>query len=434
MQDLKRKVYIVDGARTPFVRARGKPNPLSAADLAVAAAKPLLERQSFEPQDLDQVIAGCVAPAPDEVNIARIIALRLGCGDQVPGWTVQRNCASGMQALDSASVEIQSGRSNLILAGGTECMSRAPLLYPVSMTEWLSELQGARTFSQKLKALLHFRLKHLKPIISLLKALTDPVVNLSMGQTAEKLADQFSISREEMDAYSVQSHRRAALAIEKELLKEVIPLFDWEGSVLSADNGVRADSSEDKLAKLKPVFEKPFGKVTAGNSSQITDGAAFLLLASEEAVNRYNLSPLAEIKDTAWAALDPSVMGLGPVYATHKILKANELDSSAVDFWEINEAFAGQLLACLKAMDDQQWCQHYLNEDKPLGAIPMEKLNLNGGAIAIGHPVGATGARLVLHLLHTLEEHQAKRGIASLCIGGGQGGAMLIERTGGVHG
>ena len=411
MKNKLKDVYVVDGLRTPFIKAMGKPNPLSAADLAVAAAGPLLARQPFKPSEIDEVIAGCVAPGADEVNIARIIALRTGCGIEVPAFTVQRNCASGLQALESAALNIRSGKSELVLAGGTECMSRAPLLYPNEMAIFLAQLRSRKGLIDQLKSLLQFRPYFLKPILSLLKGLSDPIVNLSMGQTAENLVYEFGITREAMDAFSVQSHDRASAAQEEGLFEEITPLFDWQGGMIESDNGVREGSTVEKLATLKPVFDKPFGSVTAGNSSQVTDGAAFLILASESSVKKYDLPILGKIVDTAWAALDPAIMGLGPVYAIQKLLQEQDLSLSDIDYWEMNEAFAAQMLACLKS----------------LGSIPPDKLNVDGGAIAIGHPVGATGARLVLHLLHVLKRNGAKRGIASLCIGGGQGGAMLVE-------
>lgn len=424
----KNTVYIVDGLRTPFIKVQGGPNPLSASDLAVTAARVLLARQSFKPEVIEEVIVGCASPAPDEMNIARLIALRLGCGDKCLGWTVQRNCASGLQAIDCASQDIASGRHDIVLAGGTECMSRAPLIFNDAMVEWLANFKMSRTFFKKIKALMQFRPQFIIPVIGLLKGLTDPYVNLSMGQTAENLGYQFNISREEMDALALSSHERALFAQEQGYFNEITPLCDWQGGIVEFDNGVRLDSSLEKLAKLKPAFDKPFGNVTAGNSSPVTDGAAFLILASEAAVKRYNLTVLGKIVETTWAALDPAVMGLGPVHAITKLLSAQQLSIQDIDYWEINEAFAVQVLACLKAMNDQDYCQTRLGLSHALGTIDIKRLNVDGGAIAVGHPVGASGARLVLHLLQVLKRHNAKRGIASLCIGGGQGGAMLLER------
>jgi acetyl-CoA C-acetyltransferase len=257
------------------------------------------------------------------------------------------------------------------------------------------------------------------PVISLLKALNDPVVNLSMGQTAEKLAFRYNISRTEMDQFAVQSQLRAAAATKNHLFKdELVPLFDWRGKCYEADTGIRADSSVEKLGQLKPVFDKPFGSVTAGNSSQISDGAALVILASKDAIQKYKLKPLARIVDVAWEALDPSVMGLGPAYSIAALLKKNKLSLKDIDYFEINEAFACQVIACIR----------YLEEHN-LGTIDQSKLNVDGGAIAMGHPVGASGARLTLHLCHTLQRNHAKYGIATLCIGGGQGGGMLIENV-----
>lgn len=428
MQNLLNPVYIVDGLRTPFIKAFLKPNPWSAADLAVAAAAPLLLRHPFSPKDIDEVIVGCVAPAADEANIARIIALRLGCGPKVMGWTVQRNCASGLQAIDNAMNDIAIGRHNLVLAGGTECMSRAPLLFPSTMAAWLADMQSAKGLLAKIGILAQFRPHFLKPVISLLKGLTDPVVNMTMGQTAEKLADMFNISRLDMDTFAVRSHQLVIAAQEKGYFNEITPLFDRKGKTFDSDSGVRVDSSLEKLAKLKPAFEKPFGLVTAGNSSQITDGAAFLVLASETAVKSYNLPVLGRILKTSWAALDPTVMGLGPVHAIAKLLSETKLKIKDIDYWEINEAFAGQVLACQKAMQDAVYCRDELGLDSALGLIDTDRLNVDGGAIAIGHPVGASGARLVLHLLEVLKRNNASKGVASLCIGGGQGGAILLER------
>jgi len=423
-----RPVFVVDGSRTPFLRTRGKPGPFHASDLAFQAGRNLLYRQAFSAQDLDQVILGCVMPGPHEVNIARVVALRLGCDNQVPAWTVQRNCASGLQAVDSAAQDIATGRSELVLAGGTESMSHAPLLFGNAMVAWLATLNAARSPADKVKTLTAFRPAFLKPVIGLLCGLTDPIVSLNMGQTAEILAHRFAISREQMDSYALRSHQRLSRAQENGHLEEIEVIYDHRGKFYAADDGLRADSSMEKLAKLKPVFDKPFGKVTAGNSAQITDGAAWLILASEEAIKKYELPVLGRIVDSQWAGLDPSQMGLGPVHAMAPVLKRNHLDSGDIDNWEINEAFATQVQACLSAWQDEAFCQQELGLDSAFSPIDEERLNIDGGGVAIGHPVGASGARIVLHTLKTLQRTGRKRGIASLCIGGGQGGAMLVER------
>jgi acetyl-CoA C-acetyltransferase len=424
-----RPVFVVDGSRTPYIKARGKPGPFSAADLAVAAGQPLLARQPFAAADLDEVILGCVMPSENEANIGRVAALRLGCGERVPAWTVQRNCASGMQSIDSAAQNIASGRSSLVLAGGVESMSRAPILYNYTMVHWLAAMARARTLPAKLKVLGRLRPGHFKPVIALLHGLTDPVVGLSMGQTAEILAHRFGITREMMNSFAVRSHRRLAGAHEKGYLDEIEVLYDTRGTVHDHDDGVRPDSSIEKLATLRPVFDKPLGNVTAGNSAQITDGAAWLVLASEDRVSRYNLPVLGQLIDIQWAGLDPAQMGLGPCYAMAPIMQRNGLDTPDIDFIEINEAFAAQVLACLAAWKDPEFCRDELGRESPFTAIDEARLNVDGGAVAIGHPVGSSGARIVLHLLKVLQRNNAKRGMASICIGGGQGGALLIERT-----
>jgi acetyl-CoA C-acetyltransferase len=427
-----RSVYVVDGARTPFLKSKNRPGVFSAADLATQAGRSLLVRQKFAPQELDEVILGCAAPSVDEVNIGRVAALRMGCGEKVPGWTVMRNCASGMQALDSGINSILAGKSNLVLAGGVDSLSRAPLLYNDRMVNWFSDMAGAKTGGQK--AGMFARLPFgalLNPVIGIMKGLTDPMVGLLMGQTAENLAHRFGITRQQMDAFSVRSHKRVAAAQEAGHLKagggEVEALYDPKGNAYVLDDGVRRDASMDGLAKLKPFFDRKYGNVTPGNSSQITDGGAWLILASDEAVRRHGLEPIGRIVDSQWAGLDPAQMGLGPVHAATPILRRHGMKLDGVDYWEINEAFAAQVLGCLAAWKDDQYCREQLGLDGAMGELDQEKLNVDGGAVALGHPVGASGARIVLHMLKLLKRKNAKRGMASICIGGGLGGAMLVE-------
>lgn len=424
-----RPVFVVDGSRTPFLKVRGKPGPFPAADLALGAGRPLLARQPFSPTDLDEVVLGCVMQGPDEANIARVAALRLGCGERVPAYTVQRNCASGLQALDSAAQDIAMGRADLVLAGGVESMSHAPLLLREEMVAWLGDWYAAKGLTQRARVLGRLRPAHLKPVIGLLRGLTDPVVGLSMGQTAENLAYRFDIDREAMDSFALRSHQRLAAARDAGHLSEIEPLWDTRGNVYDADDGLRRDTDMQRLGQLKPVFDKPFGAVTAGNSAQVTDGAAMLLLASEQAIKRHGLPVLGRIVDTHWAGVDPAQMGLGPVHASTPLLQRNRLGLEAIDHWEINEAFAAQVLACVAAWQDPKYCRDELGLGGPLGEIDPERLNVDGGGISLGHPVGASGARIALHLLQVLNRTGAKRGVATLCIGGGQGGAILLERV-----
>jgi len=430
MSTPKQPIYIVDGARTPFLKSRNRPGPFSASDLATAAGRALLLRQPFEPSALDEVILGCAAPSVDEVNIGRVAALRMGCGQKVPAWTVMRNCASGMQALDSAISNIVAGRADLVLAGGVDALSRAPLLFSDAMTVWLSNWYAAKTLGQRAALAAKFRPSLLAPVIGIMKGLTDPMEGLLMGQTAENLAWRFGITRAEMDAFAAGSHRRVIAAQKAGRLdREIVALYDAKGTVYAADDGVREDSTPENLAKLKPFFDRKYGSVTAGNSSQITDGGVFLVLASERAVEKHGLAPRGRIVDSQWAGLDPAQMGLGPVHAATPILQRHGLGLGDLDFWEINEAFAAQVIACLRAWESDDYCRTELGLPGALGALDPERLNVDGGAIALGHPVGASGARIVLHLLEVLERHDAKRGMAAICIGGGLGGAMLVERA-----
>jgi acetyl-CoA C-acetyltransferase len=425
-------IYVIDGARTPFLKSKNRPGPFSAADLATQAGRSLLARQPFAPDELDEVILGCAAPSVDEVNIGRVAALRMGCGEKVPAWTVMRNCASGMQAIDSGIANLLAGRSSVVLAGGVDALSRAPLLYGDKMVLWFSQMASTKTLPQRMALFARLPVTSLlAPVIGIMKGLTDPMVGLLMGQTAENLAYRFGITRAEMDAFSVRSHERVIRAQDEGRLApgggEVEALYDTKGNVYTLDDGVRRDASVQNLAKLRPFFDRKFGNVTPGNSSQITDGAAWLILASEDVVRNNNLRPLGRILDSEWAGLDPAHMGLGPVHAATPILRRNHLDLEDIDYWEINEAFAAQVLGCLAAWRDEEYCRDELGLAKPLGEINPERLNVDGGAIALGHPVGASGARIVLHLLRTLKRNNARRGMAAICIGGGLGGAMLVE-------
>ncbi|QJR05858.1 acetyl-CoA C-acetyltransferase (plasmid) [Sphingobium yanoikuyae] len=427
---MSRPVYIVDGARTPFLKARGGPGPFTPVDLAVQCGRPLLLRQKFAPTDFDQVILGCVNVIADEANPARVAALRLGCGTQTTAFTVQINCGSGMQSMDTAYRYIADGGSDLILAGGAEALSHAPLVFRQDAVQWFAAMQGDKNSPlASLKAASGFRPDFLKPIIGLERGLTDPITDLGMGQTAEILAHLFSISRADADAYAVESHKRLARAQAEGWLEgELVPAFARDGTVYSQDDGVRPDSSTEKLATLKPVFERPYGKVTAGNSSQISDGACWTILASQEAVERHGLMPRARIIDSQWSALDPAIMGLGPVLASTALLKRNGHALADIDLWELNEAFAAQVLACLAAWEDEDFCCTILGLEGVAGRIDPSRLNVDGGAISLGHPVGTSGTRIALHLVQAMERLGLRRGIATECIGGGQGGAMLIER------
>ncbi len=425
---MTRPVYLVDGARTPFLKARGGPGPFTPVDLAVQCGRPLLMRQPMPRDAFDLVILGCVNVIQDEMNPARVAALRLGMGDEQVAFTVQINCGSGMQSIDTAFRYIRDGSHEMILAGGTEALSHAPLVYNREATEWFGGMAQAKGAMDKAAKLTELRPDFFSPVIGLERGLTDPITSLNMGQTAEVLAHRFGIDRETADAYAVDSHKRLAAAqADGRLDHEVLPAFDRDGVAHKTDDGVRPDNSMDQLAKLGPAFEKPYGKVTAGNSSQITDGASWVILASETAVKAHGLDPIARLVDSEWAALDPSIMGLGPVLASTPLTQRHGLAVDDIDLWEINEAFAAQVLSCLTAWQDDDFCRDVLGYDTAFGRIDRGRLNVDGGAISLGHPVGASGNRIVLHLANAMKTKGARRGIATECIGGGLGGAMLLE-------
>ncbi|HEV3273218.1 MAG TPA: thiolase family protein [Candidatus Methylacidiphilales bacterium] len=401
------RLVIVDGVRTPFCKMNTSLAALGADELGRVAVSALLTRTGLDPQVIDEVIFGCVGQPAEAANIARVIALRAGVPESVPAMTVHRNCASGFEALTTARERMAAGRGAVFVVGGTESMSQIPLLFKQGAAKKYGALGGAKTVLKKLAALSKFRLPDFEPRIALKLGLTDPVSGLNMGETAEILARENGISREMQDEFAVESHRRAVAAREK-LSGEICPVYVG-GKAITEDNGPRADTSPDALGKLKPVFDRRYGTVTAGNSSQISDGAVALLAMTEEKAAELGFTqPLGRLAEYAYTGCDPARMGLGPVSA---IRKAGRPVAEA-DLIEINEAFAAQVLAVLKVMGD----------------VPREKLNVNGGSIALGHPVGATGARLVLGALKELQRRQARRALVSLCVGGGQGGALWLER------
>ncbi|MBO0903140.1 acetyl-CoA C-acetyltransferase [Jiella sonneratiae] len=424
----QRPVYLVDGARTPFIKARGRPGPFTPVDLAVQCGRPLLLRQDFPVSAIDLVILGCVNVVADEMNPARVAALRLGISDETPAFTVQINCGSGMQSLDTGFRAIEDGTHEIVLAGGTEALSQSPLVLRRGAVEWFAALNRARSVGDRAKAFAGLKPGYLKPVIGLERGLTDPITDLNMGQTAEILAHFFDVSRREADAYAVESHRRLGEATKNGWLKdEMLPAVARDGRAFDHDDGIRPATTVQDLARLRPAFEKPYGKVTPGNSSQITDGASWVVLASEAAVETYGLEPLARIVDSAWGGLDPSIMGLGPVTAVAPILRRQQMSVDEVDLWELNEAFAAQVLSCVAALDQPEIADGVLGLEGKGGRIERDRLNVDGGAIALGHPVGTSGNRITLHLANALKRLGGKRGIATQCIGGGLGGAMMLE-------
>ena len=422
-------LYIVDGVRTPFCKMGTALAGADAVELGRTATAALLARTGLDPARIDEVIFGCVGQPAEAANVSRVIALRAGVPEHVPAITVHRNCASGFEAITQAAARVAPGRGDIFLVGGTESMSRYPLLFNEGATRKFGELAKAKKPLQKLAGVLRFRPRDLAPRVTLQLGLTDPVCGVNMGQTAELLARDWGIPREAQDQFALQSHQRAAAA-KARLAEEMWPVYPRGGekpAAVTDDNGVRENQTMEALAKLRPVFEKRGGTVTAGNASQITDGAVALLVMSEAGLRRTGLQPLGRLVEYAYAGCEPARMGLGPVYAIARAEQRSGLGLKDAELIEINEAFAAQVLACRAAAQSPEFGRKNLGRSAALGEIPAEKLNVNGGGIALGHPVGASGARLTLTALKELRRRGAKRALVSLCVGGGQGGALWLE-------
>jgi acetyl-CoA C-acetyltransferase/acetyl-CoA acyltransferase len=414
---MSKNVYIVSGVRTPFCKLGSDFATAPAADLGVCSTKRLFANLDLDPSIIDESVMGCVCQPADTANITRVIALRAGVPKNVPAYTVHRNCASGFESVTQVSDKINAGRGSIYLSGGTENMTHAPFLYNNSAVKKFTKLSRSRRFRDKLHTILSFRPSDFAPVISLRLGLSDVTVGMNMGQTAELIARESGVTRYHQDKFALESHFKAFVA--KELFaEEITPYYFTNGKVVTEDNGIRGEQSLGALEKLKPVFDRREGTVTAGNASQITDGAVSLLMADENAVTENNWNPLGRISAYAYAGCDPERMGLGPVYAIQKVCEETGLKLKDFDLIEINEAFAAQVLAVCKILE----------KTTDLGEVPTDKLNVNGGAIALGHPVGSSGSRIVLTTLKELERRKAKRALVSLCIGGGQGGAIILER------
>ncbi len=420
-------LVIVAGTRTPFCRAGTSLAELDAVELGRLAVSGLLIKTGIDPAVVDETIFGCVSQPANAANITRVIALRAGIPEDKPAMTVNRNCGSGLQALTTAQEKMAAGQGEVFIVGGTESMSQMPLLFRQEAALKFAMLSRAKSFVGKARAAAAFRPNDFAPLMALKIGLTDPVAALNMGETAEILAQEFRISREEQDAFAVRSHHLAA-AHRAELMEEITPVF-WgrkEVKAFTEDNGIRADSSMEKLAKLPPIFDLLMGSVTAGNSSQITDGAVALLVCTEAKAEAMGWKPLGRLVSHAFTGCDPERMGLGPVKAMSAALKRANWKLADADVVELNEAFSAQALAVRKCCHDRDSAVK-AGLEEPLGDINEASLNPQGGSIALGHPVGATGARLVLTALMQLKRHRQKRAVVTLCIGGGQGGAACLE-------
>ncbi|QDU39513.1 3-ketoacyl-CoA thiolase [Maioricimonas rarisocia] len=426
---LRPPLAVVSGVRTPFAKAYSGFAEVSAAELGRVALEEAIERAGLAPGDVDETVFGNVAGPADSANVSRVIALQAGIPHDRPAHTVNRNCASGMESVFSAWQIIREGRAATVAAGGTESMSQVPMLWSREAQLWLLELRKA-SLAKRLKLLAQLRPRLFRPVVGLELGLTDPVCGLNMGQTAEILAKEFGISRDDQDAFALRSHQRATAAWDRCFYGDEVTAVDAGGTEpVSKDIGPRPQQTLEALGRLRPIFDRNEGTITAGNSCPITDGAAALILMSADQARARGLEPLGYIRDYAIAGCDPKRMGLGPVFATHKLLQSTGLSITDFDLFEINEAFAAQVLACLKAFASETFAAQQLQASSAIGFIDPDRLNINGGAIALGHPVGVSGTRLILTLLRALAARGLQRGLATLCVGGGQGAAVWVERT-----
>jgi len=427
---MRERIAIIDGLRTPIAKGSGKLKHLQAEALGAHIVSEVALRVGIDFDRYDEIIIGNVSQPAHAANVARVIALKAGFSQEIPAYTVHRNCASGMESITSATEKILAGRGDIYLAGGVESMSNIPLLFNKKMSTLFESLFRARTPLQTLKTLSSFTPSHLKPIIGLMQGLTDPLTGLMMGSTAEILAQDFGISRVEQDEFALVSHQKAERAQNDGVFaQEIAPIIynPAKGEIMEDDDGIRHGQNMQALSKLRPFFDKKNGTVTAGNSSQISDAAAAVVLMSESKAKEMGLTPLGYLREYTYAGLDPARMGLGPAYATAKVLEMSGMKMSDFELIELNEAFASQVLANMAAFESKKYAELHLNRSEALGAIDSTILNVNGGGIALGHPVGMTGTRLVIHTLKELRRQNKNVGLATLCIGGGQGASLILE-------
>lgn len=425
-----KEVVIIDGFRTPYAKAGTAFKDVHPVDLGAAIAKEVIARTGIDEELIDEVIIGNAGMPADAANIARVIALRAGIPERVPAYSVQRNCASGMQAAASAYSQIIAGMSEVVLVGGVESMSSFSYYMTRKLQDAINTVQRSRTFIAKTRAVLSLRPKDFAPVVGLIQGLTDPVSGLIMGETAEVLVRDFGITRREQDEMALASHRRWTAANEAGKFKnEIVPFYvPAKFDPVEEDIGPRKNQTMEALAKLPPYFDKRYGTVSAGNSSPITDGAAAAIIMSADRAKTLGLRPIGTIRAVAFAGFDPSRMGISPLYATHKVLKVAGMTMKDIELIELNEAFAAQIIAVERAATSKEYFARHLPGEDPIGEFRRDIMNVNGGAIAVGHPVGSSGLRIVITLLKEMERRGLSTGLATLCIGGGQGGAMIVER------
>ena len=424
-----RRVAIVEGCRTPFAKSGTVFKNLSAVELGKAAVRELMARTELDPKEVDHVVFGTVVQSVQEPNIAREVTLGAGIPPSVPSFTVARACASSNQAITSGAEHILVGHADVVVAGGAESLTDIPVLFSTEMRNALVRASKARSMGERLAAFRAIRPRHLAPITP---AIAEPTTGLTMGESAERMAQENGISREEQDRWALRSHQLAAAATaDGRLTREIAPVFvppTYE-EVVTQDNGIRADTSLEKLSQLRPVFDRKYGTITAGNASPLTDGASAVLLMSEERAKALGYEPLGYIRSYAYASLAPSDQLLqGPVYAAPVALERAGLSMKDIDLLEVHEAFAAQVLSNFQWWDSDQVARERLGRDKAIGLPPEDRINVMGGSIAIGHPFGATGGRVTVTLLNELKRRGGQFGMVSVCAAGAMGFVMIVER------
>jgi len=423
------RVAIVDGCRTPFVKAGSSFQGMDVLDLASTAAAELVSRNGLDGKDVDMAVFGAVLPALHAPNLGREVVFRISLPEWVYGSGVSLACASSNRAIVSAAEAILVGQADVVIAGGAESLSNVPIRFSDNAAHRLMELSKAKSLPQKASVVSKVRPKDLLPVAP---AIAEYTTGMTMGQAAEKMAKENDISRRAQDEIALMSHQRSSAAtLEGRFAEQVVPTFPpprYSDSVL-VDNGIRHDAAMEKLAALPPVFDKRYGSITAGNASPITDGGSAVLVMSEEKAKALGYQPLGYIRSWAWASVDPGAQLLqGPAYAAPQALEAAGLTLADLDLVEMHEAFAAQLLSNLKAFNSAKFAKDELGRDRALGAVDFDKLNVNGGSIAIGHPFGATGARVTMQLLFELRRRGGNLGLLTVCAAGGVGFAMVVER------
>jgi len=423
------RVAIVAGCRTPFARAGSSFRDMSGVQLGTVAVRELLLRAELDAREVDQLIFGTVLPSIPAPNVAREVTIESGLPPNVPAFTVSRACASANQAITSGAETILNGYAECIVAGGTEVLSDVPMLLSRSLRDALVSASRAKSAGGRVQALARIRPRHLAPITP---AIAEPSTGETMGESAERMAKENGITRAEQDRWALRSHRLAAQGtndgrLTAEIVRTFIPPTYEEA--LDRDNGIREDTSAEKLAALRPVFDRRYGSVTAGNASPLTDGASAVLLMSEDRAKALGYEPLGYIRSWAYAALSPRAQLLqGPAYATPVALDRAGITMGDIELWEIHEAFAAQVLSNLQALDSDEFARRELNRDRRVGIIDEARINVMGGSIAIGHPFGATGGRLTITLLNEMKRRGVGVGLITVCAAGAMGFAMVVER------